>query len=59
MKTKYYIDYITIKETNGIIAYYQLVRRKDDAILYSNYSLDNVFIHCWKSGISYNDVVVL
>lgn len=57
--TKYYIDYVVIPETNGLISYYQLTRTKDDAILYSNGDINNVFMECWKNGIAYNDVVVL
>lgn len=59
VSTKYYIDYVVIPGTNGLISYYQLTRTKDDAILYSNGDLNNVFMECWKNGIAYNDVVVL
>ena len=56
--TRYVIDYI-YNNTNGINFYYQLVRRSDDAILYANQNLDNVFIRCWELGITCNDVVIL
>ena len=59
MNTKYYIDYITLKETSGLVAYYQLVRAKDDAILYSNWSLDNIFLHCWHNDIRRDEVTIL
>ncbi len=59
MKTKYYIDYICNKVGGIIEAYYQLVRTKDEAILYANESLDNIFLHCFHEGISKDEIVIL
>lgn len=59
MKTKYYIDYICNKVGSIIEAYYQLVRTKDEAILYANESLDNIFLHCFHEGISKDEIVIL
>ena len=56
--TKYVIDYI-YNSTSGINFYHQLVRRSDDAILYANEKLDNVFLRCWEMGIPQDEVVVL
>lgn len=59
--TRYYIDYVINKDQIGRIdsCYYQLVRRSDDAILYANEDLDNVFLHCFHAGISAKDIVIL
>jgi hypothetical protein len=56
MQSKYFIDYISKNET-GANFYYQLVRRSDDAILYANENLDNVYLYCWNAGINRDDVV--
>jgi hypothetical protein len=56
--TKYFIDYIYNNPT-GSNFYHQLVRRSDNAILYANEKLDNIFIKCWELGITRNEVVVL
>ena len=57
--TPYVIDYI-YNNTSGINYYYhQLVRRADNAILYANQSLENVFLRCWELGIPCNEVVIL
>ena len=60
MKTNYFITYRIEKNANGVIeaTSYELHRRKDDAILASHKELNDVFMHCWKHGIAYNDVVV-
>ena len=57
-KTKYVIDYI-YNNTSGINFYHQLVRRSDNAILYANEKLDNVFLRCWELGITRDEVAVL
>lgn len=57
-KSKYYVDYIYNNPT-GENFYFQLVRRSDDAILYANRDLNNVFLHCWHVGISKDDIVIL
>lgn len=56
--SKYYIDYIYDNPT-GTNFYHQLVRREDNAILYANPNLDNVFLYCFKVGISKNDIIIL
>ena len=57
--TKYYIDFIYDKDAQGLTTYFQLVRTKDDAILYANEEINNIFLHCWKVGIANNEVTVL
>jgi hypothetical protein len=54
----YYIDYI-YNNPSGENFYYQLVRRRDDAILYANPNLDCVKVRCWELGISKDDIVIL
>lgn len=56
MKTKYYIAPVT--DSKDFVLYYQLVRRADEAILYSNESLDNIMLHCWHNSISAADIVL-
>ena len=58
IEAHYVIDYI-YNNTSGINFYHQLVRLSDDAILYANQNLENVFLRCWELGIQQNDVVVL
>lgn len=58
MKTKYYIDYI-YDNPSGQNYYYQLVRASDDAILYANEDLKNIFLFCWRNDISCKDITVL
>lgn len=55
---KYTIDYI-YDNPSGENYYHQLVRNADGAILYANPNLDNVFLHCFKAGISCEDIVIL
>lgn len=61
MKTNYFITYRFYKNAYGTIeaTAFELHRRKDDAILASLPELNDIFLHCWKHGIAYNDVVVL
>lgn len=54
----YYIDYIYDKDLSSE-PYFQLVRRKDDAILYANSNLDFVKLRCWELGIKKDDIVIL
>lgn len=56
--TEYYIDYI-YNNPSGANFYHQLVRTKDEAILYANPNLDYVKLECWKRGISINQVTIL
>jgi hypothetical protein len=50
MKASYYIEFIS----NNGVSYFQLVRGKDDAILYANQSLarvaDKLFNPVYKDG---------
>lgn len=48
----YYIDFVN----DGM--YNILVRRSDDAILYSNEDLDNVIAEAKKRGIKKEDLVI-
>lgn len=57
-ETPYYIDYI-YNNPSGENFYYQLVRRRDNAILYANPNLDFVKLRCWELGISKDDIVIL
>lgn len=59
VSTKYYIDYICKNAGGKIEAYHQLVRTKDEAILYANESLDNIFLHCFHAGINKSNVTIL
>lgn len=60
METReYYIDYIYRNPITDGGCYHQLVRRADEAILYANADLNQVFLHCWMVGISREQVVVL
>lgn len=58
MERKYYIDYIH-SNTSGENFYFQLVRREDEAILYANRDLTNIFARCFEMGINKNDVTIL
>ena len=58
IEAHYVIDYV-YDNPGGINFYHQLVRQSDNAILYANENLDNVFLRCWELGIKHNDVVVL
>lgn len=59
MKTKYYIDWVSEKHQGDWQAYHQLVRAKDQAILYANESLDNIFLYCFHAGISKDEITIL
>ena len=50
--TKYYIDYVK----DGM--FFILVRRNDEAILFSNEWLDNVIAEAKSRGIHGNDCVI-
>ena len=52
INTPYVIDYV-------FNAYYQLVRTKDDAILYANLDLQYIFGRCFECGITPAQVVIL
>ena len=57
--TKYYIDYKIYKDRGRIEAYHQLVRASDEAILYANTQLDNIFLFCFHQGINKNEITLL
>lgn len=57
--TKYFIEYVYPINAYGKQSFYfQLVRTKDLAILFSNEDLKNVEIECWKMGIAKKDVTI-
>lgn len=55
---KYTIDYIYDNPV-GINFYHQLVRNSDNAILYANPTLDNVFLYCFHLGINKDEIIIL
>lgn len=58
-KTGYFIEYVCSVDAYGKQSfYYQLVRTKDCAILYSNENIKNVFVRCWQINILYTDVTI-
>lgn len=60
MKTKYYIDYVILRDRNNTITdtYFQLVRREDEAILAAYEEIDYIFAECFRRGINKEDVSV-
>ena len=54
-ETKYFVEYVTRPSIPGFIAYYALVRTSDQAYLYANAELDNIWLYCFHAGISKND----
>lgn len=58
VKTKYYVDYICDNPTVSP-CYYQLVRTKDDLILYANENLKYIKIYCWENHIQPEDITIL
>ena len=59
MKTKYYIDWKCEKYQGNFNTYHQIVRTADDAILYANESLENIFLYCFHAGYSKDDITIL
>ena len=58
-KTPYFIEYVYPVDAYGHQSFYfQLVRTKDLGILCSNEKLDNIFIHCWMTGIAKDQVTI-
>ncbi len=55
MAAKYVIDYVYDNAPGEPNFYYQIVRIKDDAILYANADRNNVIMECWKMGIPYSE----
>lgn len=59
MKTKYYIDYI-YGQTIGEDSYHQLVRTRDEAILFANKDLKTVIKYArFELNINSNDLTIL
>lgn len=56
---KYVIDYVYDNAPGEPNYYYQIVRVKDDAILYANPDKNNVIAECWKRGIPYNETAFI
>lgn len=59
VKTKYYIDYI-YGQTIGENFYHQLVRTRDEAILFANKDLETVINYAkFELNINPNDLTIL
>lgn len=56
---KYVIDYVYDNAPGESNFYYQIVRIKDDAILYANVDKNNIIAECWKRGIPYNETAFI
>ena len=56
MKAHYEISPVT--DSRDFVLYYQIIRRKDDAILYANEDLNNCCLQAWALGLNYHDVVI-
>ena len=56
---KYVIDYVYDNAPGEPNFYYQIVRIKDDAILYANADKNNIIAQCWKRGIPYNETAFI
>lgn len=58
-KTKYFVEYSVINNTqDSFLAYYVLVRSCDAALLYASDDLDNIWLHCFHAGINKNDITL-
>lgn len=58
--TKYYIDYVDPIDTYGHKQFYhQLVRTRDEAILYSAERLIDVEMWCWHNDIKAREITIL
>ena len=59
METKYYIEYI-YGQTMGANFYHQLVRTRDEAILFSSKDLKTVIEYAkFELNINSNDLIIL
>lgn len=57
MNTPYLIDFVYYTDELGRFrSYYQLIRRRDDAILCAHEFLAEVERHCWIHGIPHTQV---
>lgn len=52
--TPYFIEYVHENEQ----FYFQLVRTKDQAILYANPDLQYVYAHCFSAGITREQITL-
>lgn len=60
IKTKYFIDFVCPVDAYGKQSFYhQLVRTRDNAILYANEKLEYIELVCWKRGINKQEVTIL
>lgn len=58
-ETKYFIEYVSPVDPYWKKSfYYQLVRTKDCAIIFSNADLQYIFSECWKMDIQKDDVTI-
>lgn len=56
MKANYEISPVT--DERDFVLYYQIVRRKDGAILYANEEINNCYLQAWALGLNYHDVAI-
>lgn len=54
--TPYFIEYIHEGDSNSF--YFQLVRTKDEAILYANPEIEFVFSRCFQLGITKEQITI-
>ncbi len=57
-KAKYVVDYVCDGE-GDFNYYYQIVRIKDNAILYANKDKYNIICECWKRGLKFEEVAFI
>lgn len=56
---KYVVDYVYDNPIGCPNFYFQLVRIKDNLILYANPDLNNVIMECTKLAIPYNETAFI
>lgn len=56
---EYVIDYIYDNDPGELNYYFQIVRIKDNAILYTAATINLIIVECWKRGIPYNKTVFI
>lgn len=56
--TRYFIEYVFPEDmVHGKLEFYfQLVRTKDLEIIFKDTDINNVYLYCWKNGITAKDV---
>lgn len=59
--TKYYVDFVCEfdNDHNLINSYHQIVRTEDDAILYANSDIRQIYAECFLRGINRTDVTII